>query len=143
MTIKKVLVFGTFDGLHSGHINLFKQAKRYGDYLIVVVARDSTTKKIKDYLPVRDEKERLNEVKRNELVDKAVCGYKNNPYRIIEKVEPDIILLGYDQRSFTADLPKELRKKGMRVKIFRAKPYKPKIFHSIIINKKKCRKSRF
>jgi len=27
--MKKVLVFGTFDGLHPGHINFFEQAKSW------------------------------------------------------------------------------------------------------------------
>ena len=43
--MKRVLIFGTFDGIHEGHLNLFKQAKKYGDYLIVVVGRDENIKK--------------------------------------------------------------------------------------------------
>ena len=41
------MLFGTFDGLHEGHFDLFRQAKKYGDYLVVVVARDVNVKKIK------------------------------------------------------------------------------------------------
>ena len=40
--MKKVLVFGTFDGLHEGHKDFLRQAKQYGDHLTVVVGRDST-----------------------------------------------------------------------------------------------------
>ena len=32
----KVMVFGTFDGVHPGHENFFEQAKQHGDYLIAV-----------------------------------------------------------------------------------------------------------
>lgn len=43
--MKKVLIFGSFDSLHKGHLNLFKQARKHGDKLIAVVARDETIKK--------------------------------------------------------------------------------------------------
>ena len=37
---KRVLVFGTFDLLHQGHRYFLTQARRFGDTLIAVVARD-------------------------------------------------------------------------------------------------------
>ena len=43
--MKKVIVFGTFDILHQGHLDFFRQAKQYGDYLIVAVAHDENVKK--------------------------------------------------------------------------------------------------
>ena len=33
--MKKVITYGTFDLLHTGHINLLKRARAFGDYLIV------------------------------------------------------------------------------------------------------------
>lgn len=138
--MRKILVFGAFDGLHLGHLNLFKQAKKHGDYLIVVVARDATIKKIKDNLPLKNEKNRLKEVRKCKLVNEAVLGHKNNPYQIIREINPDVICLGYDQNAFTENLSEELEKIGLRTKIYRMKPYKPEKFHSTIINKTKCRK---
>jgi len=41
---KKVMVFGTFDIFHPGHRSFLNQAKKYGNYLIVVVARDKQSK---------------------------------------------------------------------------------------------------
>lgn len=70
------MVFGTFDGLHPGHYNFFKQAKKYGDYLIVVVARNIVIKKIKKHFPNKNEEERLTEVQKYKLVDKTLLGYK-------------------------------------------------------------------
>ncbi len=132
--MKKVLVFGTFDGLHLGHLDLFKQAKNHGDYLIVVVARDKTVKKIKNHLLSKKETERLKDVQKRKLVDEARLGYKDNPYRVIKEINPDVICLGYDQKAFTEDLLKELEKMGLSPKICRMKPYKPKEYHSFIIN---------
>ena len=37
--ITKVMCFGAFDGLHKGHLSYFKQARKYGDYVIAVIAR--------------------------------------------------------------------------------------------------------
>jgi glycerol-3-phosphate cytidylyltransferase len=38
--LKKVLTYGTFDLLHTGHINILKRAKALGDYLIVGLSTD-------------------------------------------------------------------------------------------------------
>ena len=48
--MKKVMCSGTFDGLHPGHFNFFKQAKSKGDYLTVIVARDENVEKIRNIL---------------------------------------------------------------------------------------------
>jgi cytidyltransferase-like protein len=44
-----VMVFGTFDFLHKGHLNFFKQARSLAKnpYLIASVARDYNVKRIK------------------------------------------------------------------------------------------------
>jgi len=41
--MKKVMAAGTFDLLHPGHIDFLKQAKKEGDYLIIVIATDETS----------------------------------------------------------------------------------------------------
>jgi len=130
--MKKVMVFGTFDSLHPGHLNFFKQAKRIGNYLIVVVARDVNVKKIKGQLPRFNEDKRLSMLLAAEIADIAILGQIRNPYAVIRKYRPAIIALGYDQNSFTADLKKQFP----NVKIVRLKPYKPEIYKSSITNKK-------
>ena len=39
--MKKVITYGTFDLLHVGHIRLLKQAKAFGNYLIVGLSTDA------------------------------------------------------------------------------------------------------
>ena len=36
--MKRIITYGTFDLLHWGHINFLREAKKYGDYLIVSLA---------------------------------------------------------------------------------------------------------
>ena len=113
--MKKVMVFGTFDVLHKGHLNFFSQARKYGDYLIAVIARDNTVKEVKGRFPRNNEKKRLAEVKK--YVDKAVLGYIKDKHKVISKFKPDIICLGYDQKEFISGL------KRFKIPIKRLKPY--------------------
>jgi len=152
--MKKVLVFGTFDGLHEGHKDFFQQAKKYGDYLVVVVGRDSTVEKTKKQLPKFNEQERLKAVQDSGLVDEARLGNeappgatavggvpseggkKLDPYKIVEEIKPDIICLGYDQTFFADKLAEELPKRGLgHIKIYRLNPYHPEKYHSSLLNK--------
>ncbi|MBU1165097.1 FAD synthase [Patescibacteria group bacterium] len=119
----KVIVFGTFDILHPGHLDFFKQAKKFAQKLIVVVARDVNVKKIKHKKPLNNEKDRLKLVSELNVVDNSVLGNLNNPYKIIQKVKPDVICLGYDQKIFTDNLSNNFPK----IKIVRLKAYKRNI----------------
>ena len=48
MNLKKIsIVSGGFDPIHSGHIEYIKEAKKYGDYLIVALNSDAWLKKKK------------------------------------------------------------------------------------------------
>ncbi|MCZ2258656.1 glycerol-3-phosphate cytidylyltransferase [Sporosarcina sp. G11-34] len=38
--MKRVITYGTFDLLHTGHINILRRAKEFGDYLIVAISSD-------------------------------------------------------------------------------------------------------
>lgn len=131
---KRVLVFGTFDGLHPGHLDFFKQAKQQGGYLMAVTALDETVKAVKGRFPRRREQERADGLKISGLVDQVVRGNKGDPYEIIRQIKPDIICLGYDQEAFTKELPRELKKAGLDVQIIRLNPYQPERYHSAILN---------
>ena len=38
--MKKIITYGTFDLLHTGHINILRRAKQLGDYLVVAISSD-------------------------------------------------------------------------------------------------------
>jgi len=122
----KVMAFGTFDIFHKGHESYLKQAKGLGDYLIVVIGRDKNVKIIKGKLPKNSENVRLKRVRESGLAEKVILGNLRDKYAVIRKHKPDIIALGYDQRSFVEGLAKKFKK----IKIVRLKPFKPSIYKS-------------
>ena len=131
----KVLVFGTFDGIHDGHRSLFSAAKEHGDYLIAILARDTTVEQTKGRKPLKNEKERQQDLLAEELIDEMHLGAEGgNKHDIIRIVAPDVIVLGYDQEHFTETLEDSLRHYGLGTKIVRAEAHEPEKFKSSLIN---------
>lgn len=94
-----VLAFGTFDKFHEGHRFFLTEAKKHGDRLVVIVARDRNVATIKGHGPKHTEVERLAAVQAFTVVDEARLGFEDFSRRleVIDQVNPDIICLGYDQ----------------------------------------------
>lgn len=130
---KTVMCFGTFDGLHPGHEDYFRQSAQHGDRLVVIVARDATVVDVKGDLPSMNEIERLAAVENHPLVDEAILGHLDDKYRVIEEVNPDIISLGYDQETFTDTLDIELTRRGLASNVVRCEAYFPDTFKSSLL----------
>ncbi|MFT7615793.1 MAG: FAD synthetase [Candidatus Woesearchaeota archaeon] len=130
----KVLVFGTYDVFHPGHNFFFEQALENGDLLIVVVALDKTVEQIKGSLPKNSQEKRLKCIQESKLVNKAILGHPGDKYAVIERINPDVICLGYDQNAFTDKLKSELAKRGLHPKIVRIdKSFFPEKYKSSIL----------
>ncbi|MBU1018621.1 MAG: adenylyltransferase/cytidyltransferase family protein [Patescibacteria group bacterium] len=138
--MKKVIAFGTFDYLHAGHENYLEQAKKLGDHLTVIVARDATVRKIKGSDPDNRERQRLKKIKSLPSVDKALLGSKEDKFQVIRKIKPNIIALGYDQFVFTQQLQGLLIRNNLNTEVTRLKPYKPEINKSSIIKQTHAKK---
>lgn len=115
---KIVVASGTFEILHLGHIKFLKEAKKLGK-LIVIVARDENVKKFKNHYPIIPEKQRLEIIKSLKFVDKAILGDKEDIFKSIEKIKPDIIALGKNQNFNEDELLEELKKRNLNVQIVR------------------------
>lgn len=136
------MVFGTFDGLHKGHLDFFKQARQLvkrplKPFLIVSIARNNNTFKIKNRKPILSEQERFDLVKRVKFVDKVVLAGRSRYLPHILKEKPDIIALGYDQKAYVKELKKDLKNKRILIKIVRLKPYKEKIYKNHLLEMKR------
>ena len=120
---KVVLASGAFDLLHYGHVHYLMNAKKAGGEnarLIVIVARDKTVEKLKGAKPVFPEEQRRSLVESLKIVDEAILGYKDlDMLRVIEKVKPDVIALGYDEKEMEKELRKLMAEKGLHVRVVR------------------------
>jgi cytidyltransferase-like protein len=108
--MKKVLVSGCFDILHSGHIAFFEEASKCGE-LYVGVGSDSTVHELKGRKPVYSEKERLYLIQSLKYVKDAWINSGRGLMDFEEEalsLKPDIIFVNSD--GFTAD-KKEFCKK--------------------------------
>lgn len=96
---KIVLVFGTYDKLHPGHKYFLREAKKHGEYLVAVIARDQNVKMLKGKLPAHAEEARRQAVQALPEVNCAILGRSDfsKRYEIINDIQPNVICLGYDQ----------------------------------------------
>lgn len=120
---RTVMAFGTFDTLHYGHVSYLNAAKRYGDRLVVIIARDKSVELMKHRKPIFDERTRLRMVRALKPVDEAVLGNKlskaSDRYAIIKRYRPAVIVLGYDQVGSTKPIEKWLKENGLRTKVMK------------------------
>lgn len=115
---KKVLVAGSFEIIHPGHIHYIREAWRRGR-VYVVVARDNSIRKFKKRDPIIPEEQRLRVVSEIRYVYKAILGDEEDYLKPVEEVKPDLILLGPDQWPSEERLAIELKKRGIEASIER------------------------
>jgi len=117
--MRKVVATGTFDIIHPGHIRFLEEAKKLGDYLIVIVAREVNVRhKPKPVIP---EKQRLRVVRALKPVDEAILGDEKDIFKPIERIKPDVIALGFDQHFDEKWIMEELEKRNINAEVVRIK----------------------
>ncbi|MDD3284263.1 MAG: tRNA pseudouridine(55) synthase TruB [Patescibacteria group bacterium] len=117
---KKAVVFGTFDIVHPGHIYLFNYAKNLAEKLFVIIARDKNLEKETFF----NEEQRLKNISKYKVVDCAYLGSLDNPLEFYKKLNPDLIILGYDQYKNVELL------KNIKITTKRAPSYREELFKS-------------
>jgi FAD synthetase len=128
----KVLVFGTFDGIHKGHLHFLNEAAKLGD-LYVSVASDVATGLIKGHLPLHSEKEREQAVEALNIAHQVVIGEtKIESWKILKILHPNIIALGYDQEALHESLLPLAEEYKFEIKIIDS--FEPQTYHSKFLN---------
>ena len=95
----QVVVFtnGCFDLLHRGHVELLQQAKALGDILVVGLNSDVSVRAIKGpgrpFVPQEDRAMMLRALR---CVDEVIIFDEPTPARLIEALQPDILVKGGD-----------------------------------------------
>lgn len=127
----RIMVFGTFDMLHPGHEDFFRQARLLGDqpHLIVSLARDAAAARYRGRSPRHSERERLAQAAAHPLVDEALLGDETGYIPHIMAARPDIIALGYDQTGeYVEHLERDLTAAGYGGRVVRLNAFKPEVY---------------
>jgi len=136
---KKILVAGTFDLIHPGHLFLINEAAKLGD-VCVIVSTDKNRELYSGEAPIVPQEQRLEVIKGIKNVKVARLGRSDNDtLKTVEEINPDIILLGPDQKYDIATLEKGLKDHGLaHIKIQRLQSYYDKCeLHSSRLIKQK------
>lgn len=95
----KRIVFtnGCFDILHVGHVRYLKEARRFGDILIVGVNSDVSVRKIKgDNRPIIPQGERAEVLSSIRFVDYVIIFGEPDPHNLIAAIKPNVLVKGGD-----------------------------------------------
>jgi len=138
---KVVLASGTFDLLHLGHVKYLEEAKKAGGKsakLVVIVARDRTVEERKGKRPVMPEEHRRALVESLKVVNQAVLGHEDfDMGKVIDEIKPDVIAVGYDQKSIEEKVREIVAQKRLGIQIVRIQRFgRPELNSSLKIKKK-------
>jgi cytidyltransferase-like protein len=108
---KRVFAAGCFNRIHKAHVQMLRTARSLGDELVVVVSNDAHNKKA-NAVPAAKRKKWLEALK---LADKVVIGAADSFAKTLVKEEPDVLVLGYDQRLPDEETAKTAAELGVEI----------------------------
>jgi len=118
--VTRVVAQGTFDLLHPGHVHYLQDAADMGEELHVIIARsENVTHKTPPVVPDEQRREMVAALK---PVDEAHLGHPEDIFVPIERIDPDVIALGYDQHHDEERLEAALADRNIDCDIRRASP---------------------
>jgi rfaE bifunctional protein nucleotidyltransferase chain/domain len=101
--MKTVMVNGTFDVLHPGHIALLNTARSYGDYLVVAIDTDRRVKELKgEQRPINNQTDRkimLTNLKAVDIVE--FFDSTEELVGLMKRYKPDVYVKGSDWKHDT------------------------------------------
>ncbi|MCB1187185.1 D-glycero-beta-D-manno-heptose 1-phosphate adenylyltransferase [bacterium] len=96
-----VFTNGVFDLLHPGHIEQLRQARSFGDVLIVGINTDESVRRLgkgeleRPILPLED---RITMLEALRMVDAVAPFEEDTPYELLQLIQPDVLVKGADYR---------------------------------------------
>ena len=96
----KVIVNGTFDILHRGHLELLDYAKSCGGHLLVAIDTDERVRELKGKdRPINNQYDRKYHLEMLKPVDQVMLfNSKEELIKIIQDYKPDIMVKGSDYK---------------------------------------------
>jgi len=117
---RRIVAQGTFDLIHPGHVHYLSEAASMGEELHVIVARrENVTHKEPPVLPDRQRRDVLDAL---EVVTEAHLGHTEDIFVPIERIDPDVIVLGHDQHHDDDAIREALAARGIDCEVTRATP---------------------
>lgn len=96
--MKRVMVNGTFDILHRGHLEMLKFARKQGDYLLVAIDTDRRVSELKGAdRPVNNQEDRKFHLTSLAFVNEVqFFDSKEELVEIMKSYKPDVYVKGSD-----------------------------------------------
>ena len=92
-----VFTNGCFDLLHLGHVRYLEEAKSLGDIMVVAVNSDRSATQLKGpSRPINTQDERAEVLAALACVDYVTIFDEPDPYRIISRLRPNVLVKGGD-----------------------------------------------
>tara|TARA_A100001011_G_C14301043_1_gene840809 strand:- start:201 stop:1751 length:1551 start_codon:yes stop_codon:yes gene_type:complete len=105
---KIVQCHGVFDLLHLGHIRHFKEAKNYGDILVVSITSDKFVNKGPGR-PAFNELQRLESISALGIVDYVVLNNHPSAVQAITQIRPNFYCKGPDYKNHAEDITNKIK----------------------------------
>ena len=121
----KRLVFtnGCFDLIHPGHVRYLRAAKRLGDVLVVALNSDASVRRLKGPTrPLVRQQDRCEVMAALEMVDYVTVFGEATPYKLIARLQPDVLVKGGDWSADQIVGADVVRARGGRVRSLRFAP---------------------
>ena len=97
---KIIFTNGCFDIIHRGHLELLRFCRSLGDEVIVGLNSDESVQRLKgSNRPVVSQNDRKKLLEEFRCVDKVYIFEEDDPYKLLQCVQPDIIVKGGDYLS--------------------------------------------
>ena len=114
--MKKFDISGYFDPIHVGHIEYINNAKKLGDWLVVIVNNNNqcALKKGKYFM---DEKDRVLIVKNIKAVDEVFLSIDEDKTvcKSLKKVNPDVFANGGDRKNYEIPESKVCKENNIQI----------------------------
>jgi len=106
-----VAAVGSFDILHLGHVRYLEYARSRGSYLIVVLSSDERVNRRKGF-HYHDEQTRRHMLETLRVVDQVVIGDTDDVFQVFDRINFDLLVIGYDELFSESRLRSELDRRG-------------------------------
>ncbi|RKX24637.1 MAG: D-glycero-beta-D-manno-heptose 1-phosphate adenylyltransferase [Candidatus Zixiibacteriota bacterium] len=94
---KIVFTNGVFDILHLGHVSYLARARSFGDVLVVGLNSDKSVRRLKGAgRPLQKQRDRAEILLALRTVDYVVIFSEDTPQKLIEQIQPNVLVKGAD-----------------------------------------------